>query len=133
MKVKNRIEKNRKKVQICLGLIVLFNYFYMKNLSNFAHNVKSFSGMFTKPTYQIFKGVVEAMIKETEYSQANLSTFTGKTLGQIQYFFSKAKWSSSKLNEYRLRFMRNKPNFRDRKSDYVVLDRILDSKMALYH
>lgn len=78
--------------------------------------------MFTKPTYKIFKAVVEAMIKEKEYSQADLSSFTGKTLGQMQYFFSKAKWCFSKLNEYRLRFMRNKANFRDRKSDYAVLD-----------
>lgn len=100
----------------------------MKKFSNFAHNVKSFSEIFTKPSYKIFKGIVEAMVKEMDYSQSNLSLCSGKTLGQIQYFFAKAKWSFTKLNEYRLRFMRNKPNFRDRKSDYAVLDGTVTTK-----
>ncbi len=100
----------------------------MKKFSNFAHNVKSFSEIFTKPSYKIFKGIVEAMVKEMDYSQSNLSLCSGKTLGQIQYFFAKAKWSFTKLNGYRLRFMRNKPNFRDRKSDYAVLDGTVTTK-----
>jgi hypothetical protein len=45
-----------------------------------------------------------------------------KTLRQIQYFFDKAKWSCQKLNDFRLSFVKNKPDFRDRKSDFVALD-----------
>lgn len=117
-----------KKSTNCLGTLVLFNIFNMKKFSNFAHNVKSFSEIFTRPSYKIFKEIVEAMVRETEYSQSHLGVCSGKTLGQIQYFFAKAKWSFTKLNEYRLRFMRNKPNFRDRKSDYAVLDGTVTTK-----
>jgi hypothetical protein len=94
----------------------------MQKVSNFSHNVKSFSVIFTKPTYQVFKAVVTSIIKNYDESQSSMASFTGKTLNQIQYFFAQAKWSFSKLNAFRLRFMRNKTDFRNRQSDFVVLD-----------
>ncbi len=77
----------------------------MKNLSHFAHFLKSFSDIFNKPTYSTFKNVTESMVKLPNYTQADLASFSGKTLRQIQYFFSQAQWCYVKLNQYRLRWM----------------------------
>lgn len=94
----------------------------MKSLSNCSHFLKGFSGLFTKPTYHTFKSMVGTMIRKSDYSQANMAAGSGKSTGQIQYFFSRAKWCHKKLNELRLRWMKNKCEFRDRVSDDVILD-----------
>jgi len=94
----------------------------MKNLAHFAHFLKGFSGLFTKPCYHSFKNIVEAMVKQSDYAQANLSSCSGKTLRQVQYFFSHAKWSPFRFNLARLTWLRNHKEFRDRVSDDVILD-----------
>ena len=62
------------------------------------------------------------MIKLRSWTQADLAASGGKTLRQIQNFFNKAKWSYKQLEAFRLRFIQNKPDYRDRKSDFVALD-----------
>ena len=94
----------------------------MKNLAHFAHFLKSFSGLFSKPTYSTFKNIVEAMVKQSDYTQANLSSCSGKTLRQVQYFFSKSVWCHKKLNRARLNWLRNRNEFRNRMTDDVILD-----------
>lgn len=78
--------------------------------------------MFDKRTYQTFQSVVGGIAKMRNWTQADLACISDKTLRQVQYFFGKAKWSFQQLNEFRLRFVRNKADFRDRKSDFVALD-----------
>lgn len=94
----------------------------MKNVAQFSNTLKVFSGLFTMPAYKTFKAVIHAMVKLANYSQANLANISGKTIAQIQYFFSRAKWSYAKLNLFRLRWLRNRKEFRNRKSDDVILD-----------
>lgn len=94
----------------------------MKKIFNFRQQIKHFSEMFDKRTYQTFQSVVDGIARMKNWKQADLACMSEKTLRQIQYFFGKAKWSFQKLNEFRLRFVRNKSDFRDRKSDFVALD-----------
>lgn len=94
----------------------------MTKVFNFRQQIKHFSEMFDQRTYQTFQVVVDGVAKIRDWKQSDLACLSGKTLRQIQYFFDKAKWSFEKLNEFRLRFMRNKADFRDRKSDFVALD-----------
>jgi len=94
----------------------------MKKVFNFHQQIKHFSEIFDKRTYKNFQAVVDGISKLKNWKQADLACMSGKTLRQIQYFFDKAKWSFQRLNEFRLRFVRNKPDFRDRKSDFVALD-----------
>jgi len=94
----------------------------MKSLSNCSHFLKGFAGLFTKPTYDAFKKITEAMIRQSGYSQVNLAGVSGKNVRQIQYFFSGAVWCHAKLNALRLKWMRNKHEFRDRVSDDIILD-----------
>lgn len=99
-----------------------FNPFFMKTVFNFRQQIKHFSEMFDKRTYQTFQVVVDGIARMRNWTQADLACLSEKTLRQIQYFFNKAKWSFRQLNEFRLRFMRNKADFRDRKNDFVALD-----------
>jgi hypothetical protein len=78
--------------------------------------------MFDARTYKTFIAVVKGISSLRNWTQADLACLSDKTLRQIQYFFDKAKWSFGQMNEFRLRFVRNKPDFRDRKSDFVALD-----------
>ena len=78
--------------------------------------------MFDKRTYSSFLSVIKATIALRKWKQADLALVWQKTLRQVEYFFSWARWCYNELNDFRLRFIRNKPNFADRKSDYVVLD-----------
>lgn len=94
----------------------------MKKVFNFKQQIKHFSKMFDQRSYETFQVVVDGISKLKSWKQADLACVSEKTLRQIQYFFDKAKWSFEKLNEFRLTFVRNKPNFRDRKSDFVALD-----------
>ena len=94
----------------------------MKNVAQFSNTLKVFSGLFTFPTYKTFKAVVHAMVRLASYSQANLANMSGKTISQIQYFFSRARWHYAKLNHFRLRWLRSRKEFRDRQSDDVILD-----------
>jgi hypothetical protein len=94
----------------------------MTKVFNFRQQIKHFSEMFDKRTYQTFQVVVDGIAKIRDWKQSDLACLSDKTLRQIQYFFDKAKWSFEKLNEFRLRFVRNKADFRDRKSDFAVLD-----------
>ena len=98
------------------------NLFSMKNIFQFRQQIKHFKSLFDARTYLNFIAVVEGMIKLREWKQADLALLGDKTLRQIQYFFSNACWSAKKLNEFRLRFLRNKSDFRDRKTDFVVAD-----------
>lgn len=104
-------------------VIKLFpNPFSMKKVFNFKQQIKHFSEMFDQRTYQTFQAVVDGIAKMKNWTQADLACVSEKTLRQIQYFFDKARWSFEKFNEFRLSFVRNKPDFRDRKSDFVALD-----------
>lgn len=94
----------------------------MKNLAHFAHFLKSFSDLFSKPTYSTFKNITESMVKLSCYTQADLASLSGKTLRQIQYFFSQAEWCYAKLNLCRLRWIRNRREYRNRTTDDVILD-----------
>jgi len=94
----------------------------MKKVFNFKQQIKHFSQMFDKRTYETFQSVVDGIAKMKNWKQSDLACMSDKTLRQVQYFFDKAKWSFGKLNKFRLRFVRNKPDFRDRKSDFVALD-----------
>lgn len=96
--------------------------FFMKQTINFRQQIKHFKRIFDVRTYGNFVAVVEGMMKLREWKQADLALVGEKTLRQIQYFFEKAVWSARSLNEFRLRFLRNKPDFRDRKTDFVVGD-----------
>ena len=87
----------------------------MKKVFNFHQQIKHFSQMFDQRTYKTFQAVVDGVAKIRSWKQSDLACLSEKTLRQIQYFFDKAKWSFAKLNEFRLRFMRNKPDL-DRKS-----------------
>ena len=89
---------------------------------NFRQQIKHFKELFDARSYGNFMVVVEGMIKLREWKQADLAAVGEKTLRQIQYFFDKASWSAKSLNEFRLRFLRNKSDFRDRKTDFVVGD-----------
>ncbi len=92
------------------------------NLQISHHKIKHFKSMFDSRTYSNFQVVVKGILALRDWKEADLALFGEKTLRQIQFFFNGAKWSCSTLNEYRLRFLRNKPNFADRKSDFAVLD-----------
>lgn len=94
----------------------------MKKIFNFHQQIKHFSQMFDQRTYKTFQAVVAGIAKLKNWKQADLACLSEKTLRQVQYFFDKARWSFQKLNEFRLRFVRNKPDFRDRKSDFATLD-----------
>lgn len=94
----------------------------MKKVINFRQQIKHFKVIFDSRTYLNFVVVAEGMIKLREWKQADLALLGEKTLRQIQYFFKSASWSAKKLNEFRLRFLRNKSDFRDRKTDFVVAD-----------
>lgn len=96
--------------------------FPMKKVFNFRQQIKHFSQIFDQRTYQTFQAVVEGVAKLKNWTQADLACMSEKTLRQIQYFFDKAKWSFRKMNDFRLSFVRNKSDFRDRKSDFVALD-----------
>lgn len=78
--------------------------------------------MFDRRTYGTFQSVIDGITKLKKWTQADLACISEKTLRQIQYFFDKAKWSFQKLNDFRLKFIGNKPDFRNRKSDFVALD-----------
>jgi hypothetical protein len=94
----------------------------MLKLPVITQQIKHFKKLFDVRTYQTFQAVVKAIISLQTFKQADLAAFSQKTLRQIQYFFSGAKWCAVELNEFRLRFLRNKPDFRDRQSDFVVAD-----------
>lgn len=94
----------------------------MKKVFNFKQQIKHFSQMFDKRTYETFQVVVDGIARMKDWKQSDLACMSEKTLRQVQYFFDKAKWRFGKLNKFRLRFVRNKPDFRDRKSDFVALD-----------
>lgn len=96
--------------------------FSMKNIIHIRQQIKHFKSLFDSRTYLNFIVVVEGMVKLREWKQADLALFGDITFRQIQYFFEKACWSAKKLNEFRLRFLRNKSDFRDRKSDFLVAD-----------
>lgn len=101
---------------------VLFNPFSMTKIFNFKQQIKHFSLMFDKRTYKTFQAVVDGIARMRKWTQADLACISDKTLRQIQYFFDKAKWSFEKLDEFRLRFVRNKSDFRNRKEDFVAMD-----------
>ena len=94
----------------------------MKNNNVIIHKIKHFKKIFDIRTYDSFVKVVTSIIHLKNWKQADLALVGNKTLRQIQYFFSWAKWCYKKLNIFRLRFLRNKPNYNNRKSDYAVLD-----------
>jgi len=94
----------------------------MKTIFNFKQQIKHFSEIFDKRTYGTFQTVVDGVARMRRWTQADLASISEKTIRQIQYFFNNAKWSTKQLNNFRLRFIKNKPDFRDRKSDFVALD-----------
>lgn len=94
----------------------------MLKLPVLTQQIKHFKVLFDARTYSTFQAVIRAIISLRDFKQADLARFSAKTLRQVQYFFGNAKWCAIKLNELRLRFLRNKPDFRDRRSDFVVAD-----------
>lgn len=100
----------------------------MLKLPAITQQIKHFKTLFDSRTYSNFQAVIKAIISLREFKQADLAHCSGKTLRQVQYFFSKAKWCAIRLNEFRLRFLRNKSDFRDRQSDFVVADSTIVSK-----
>lgn len=94
----------------------------MKTVFNFRQQIKHFKSLFDGRTYRTFQAVVEGMVRLNKWTQGDLACLADKTLRQIQYFFSAAKWSVDQLNVFRLRFVQNKKDFRDRKSDFAALD-----------
>jgi hypothetical protein len=94
----------------------------MPKVMKISRQIKHLKGLFDARTYRTFQVVVDGMIKLRQWRQADLALMGGKTLRQVQYFFNGAKWCAQSLNTFRLRFLRNKADFRDRKSDFVVGD-----------
>lgn len=94
----------------------------MKKVSQIHQQIKHLKGFFDARTYGTFQTIISGVLKLREWKQADLALLGGKTLRQIQYFFNGAKWCAKGLNGFRLRFLRNKPDFRNRKSDFVVGD-----------
>lgn len=94
----------------------------MKKISQIHQQIKHGKELFDGRTYGTFQAIISGALKLREWKQADLALLGGKSLRQIQYFFNGAKWCAKRLNEFRLRFLRNKPDFRNRKSDFVVGD-----------
>lgn len=94
----------------------------MKKVANIRQQIKHGKELFDARTYGTFQVIVSGAMKLRQWKQADLALLGGKSLRQVQYFFNGAKWCAKSLNEFRLRFLRNKPDFRNRKSDFVVGD-----------
>lgn len=94
----------------------------MIKVAKINQQIKHFKGFFDARTYGTFQAVISGMMKLREWRQADLALIGRKTLRQVQYFFNGAKWCAEELNLFRLRFLRNKPDFRNRKSDFAVGD-----------
>jgi len=94
----------------------------MKKVFNFRQQIKHFRSLFDGRTYKTFQSVINGMALLRQWSQSDLAALGDKTIRQIQYFFSTAKWSVEQLNAFRLRFVQNKKDFHDRKSDFAALD-----------
>jgi hypothetical protein len=94
----------------------------MLKLPVVTQQIKHFKKMFDVRTYRTFQATVKAILCLRNFKQADIAQVSQKTLRQIQYFFSSAKWCAEKLDEFRLRFLRNKTDFRDRRSDFAVAD-----------
>lgn len=87
----------------------------VKQIANFSH-------LFSKPSYFSFKAVIVSLINYRNNKQVDFAKMADKTYGAIQYFYDKAKWSYEKLNKSRLKFLRNKEQFRDRTADLAIFD-----------
>jgi hypothetical protein len=89
---------------------------HVKQIANFACIFKSNS------TYKTFKAVILSLMNFRNNKQVDFARCANKTHSAIQYFYSKAKWCFVKLNKFRLRFLRNKKEFRDRETDITIFD-----------
>jgi len=87
----------------------------VKQIANFSH-------LFSRPSYVSFKAVIVSLINYRNNKQVDFAKIADKTYGAIQYFYDQAKWSYEKLNESRLKFLRNKEQFRDRTTDLAIFD-----------
>lgn len=94
----------------------------MKNLSGFPQYLKGFAFLFTRPAYDSFRKIIEAMMRAPAGAQSGMACAGGGTLRQIQYFFNGAKWFARELNRRRLIWMRGRPEWRSLKTDHVILD-----------
>jgi len=84
--------------------------------------VANFSHLFSKPSYFSFKAIIISLINYRNNKQVDFAKIADKTYGAIQYFYDKAKWSYKELNQGRLKFLRNKEQFRDRTTDLAIFD-----------
>lgn len=84
--------------------------------------VANFSHVFSKPCYFSFKAIIISLINFRNNKQVDFAKTADKSHCAIQYFYDKAKWNYTKLNQSRLKFLRNKEKFRDRTSDLAIFD-----------
>jgi len=95
----------------------------MKNNNGISTKIKHFFEIFDKRTYETFKIVINWILCLKDWKQWDLANFWGKTLWQIQYFFSKSEWNFKLLNKLRVQWIRNKVWWaRDKKGDVLILD-----------
>ena len=109
--------------------IVSYPYILMENDIQIATKIKHFSEIFDKRTYGVFKSVISSIVCLWNWKQADLANFSGKTLGQIQYFFRDALWDCRLLNTLRVQWIRNKIwRAADKKSDIACFDATIAPK-----
>lgn len=109
--------------------IVSYPYILMKKDIQIATKIKHFSEIFDKRTYKVFKSVISSIVCLRNWKQADIANFSGKTLGQIQYFFRDALWDHRALNALRVQWIRNKIWWAcDKKSDIVCYDATITTK-----
>lgn len=92
------------------------------NLKNIANALCQYGVLFDWRTFQSFKATISALIFFRNQKQADFATLANKSVAAIQYFFDRAKWNVSLVNETRLRILRNKQEAADRGEDDLILD-----------
>jgi len=65
--------------------------------------VANFSHVFSKPCYFSFKAIIISLINFRNNKQVDFAKTADKSHCAIQYFYDKAKWNYTKLNQSRLK------------------------------
>ena len=89
---------------------------------SFAKSIAQYAPCFDPRTYRSFRAVIESLLLLSQCTQAEFAFQAKKSLAALQYFFQKAKWSVSAINQLRLSIIRHRTETHDRETDLLVLD-----------
>lgn len=93
------------------------------------NKMKHFFKLFTKNTYSTFKNVLKYRIFLSNPNITDIAYESDKSITDINYFFNWAKWSYKLLNDFRIRWIRNKFYWcRDKISDILIMDSTIFGK-----